>query len=127
MSQQKVDKYKQDKANRSQIMKKQKFTRRFQFIIVIAIVAAALVWFGVSVYNSTKQSEETGAVYIDSEDVVSYMNDPASWAPEEEAAEETGESVDVTEETGESVDATEETVENSDAAGESGEETVEEK
>ena len=91
MSQQKVDRYKENKANRAAIMKKQKVTRRLQFIVVIAVVAAAVVWFGVSVYNSTKQTETAENVYVDSEDVVTYMNDPEHYSPAEETTEETTE------------------------------------
>ena len=91
MSQQKVDRYKENKANRAAIMKKQKVTRRLQFIVVIAVVAAAVVWFGVSVYNSTKQTETAENVYVDSEDVVTYMNDPEHYSPAEETTEEAAE------------------------------------
>ncbi len=87
MSQQKVDHYKEQKANRQQIMKKQKAVRRIELVVVVAAVAAALVWFGVSVYNSNKAEEDTGVVYIDSKAVVDYMNDPT--ADLEEDTEET--------------------------------------
>ena len=89
MSQKKVDKYKETKAHRGELVKKQKRVRRFEFIIIIAVIAAALIWFGVSIYNSNKAAEQTGVIYIDSKDVVDYMNDPSAATNEEaEAAAE---------------------------------------
>ncbi len=88
MSQKKVDKYKEEKANRQHIEKKKKTVRRVQFIVVIAIIAGALVWFGVSVYNNSKSTESAGVKYIDSKAVVDYMNDPTHDITEDESAAE---------------------------------------
>lgn len=90
MSQQKVDKYKEKKANREKIMKKEKRIRRVEFIVIIAVIAAAVVWFGVSVYNNSKAQEQTGTVYLDSKDVVDYMNDPEAYVKAQESGEDTG-------------------------------------
>ena len=98
MSQQKVDKYKEKKANREKIMKKEKRVRRIEFIVVIAVIAAAVVWFGVSVYNNSKAQEQTGTVYLDSKDVVDYMNDPEAYVKAQESGEDAGTETEGTEE-----------------------------
>ncbi len=48
MSQQKVDRYKQNKANRSQESKKEIRRRRVEIGILIAVVAAGIIWFAVA-------------------------------------------------------------------------------
>ena len=43
MSQKKVDKYKQDKANRQKIMKREKVLRRVEITVAAVVLAALLV------------------------------------------------------------------------------------
>ena len=52
MSQKKVDKYKQDKANRQKIMKREKVLRRVEITVAAVVLAALLVWFCIAVYRN---------------------------------------------------------------------------
>ena len=55
MSQEKVDRYKQEKANRKAILKKEKRMRIAGRILGIAICAAIVGWIGYSVYDSAEE------------------------------------------------------------------------
>lgn len=54
MSQEKVDKYKQEKANRQQIMRREKLVRRLEYGGITVVLAAAVVWFSVAVYKNVE-------------------------------------------------------------------------
>ncbi len=57
MSQEKVDFYKKQKANRKDLMKKEKRNRVLRITLAVVIIAAALGWFGYSVYQNSKPVE----------------------------------------------------------------------
>ena len=54
MSQEKVDRYKKEKANRQEIMKKEKRRLVASSTALIAAIAALGIWFGVSVYQKSQ-------------------------------------------------------------------------
>jgi hypothetical protein len=54
MSQEKVDRYKKEKANRQAIMKSEKRKHIAAVTSVTAVIAALAVWFGVSVYMNSQ-------------------------------------------------------------------------
>lgn len=64
MSQKKVDAYKEQKANRSKIIKKEKRIQKIEQILVSVIAIAAAGWICFSVYNKVteKDAAETEAV-----------------------------------------------------------------
>ena len=74
MSQQKVDQYKKEKANRQQIMKKQKRIRGLRIFLVVAGLAALVAWFSVSVARSRIASREPVSTVIDSASVDGYLD-----------------------------------------------------
>ena len=45
MSQEKVNRYKKDKANRQKIMKREKIIRRLEITIAAVVVVGLLIWF----------------------------------------------------------------------------------
>ena len=76
MSQAKVDKYKQEKANRQQAIKKEKTMHKIKVAVgtVVAVVLAG--WIGVSVfYKIDNRKLET--VYFDVSALDDYVNDLA--------------------------------------------------
>lgn len=58
MSQEKVDKYKQEKANRKKTMAKEKRKKRLYVFLGAVIGIAFVVWIGYSVYLEKKAAED---------------------------------------------------------------------
>lgn len=75
MSQVKVDKYKEEKANRQKIMKKQKRMHKLE-MTAIALVAVLFVgWVGYSVYDKAQDNmAQSAAVEFDNTAVTDYIN-----------------------------------------------------
>ena len=64
MSQEKVDRYKEYKANKQKIWKKEKRVRRLEYIAALVVVVALLGWFGFSVYQKVSDpGEQSAQVY----------------------------------------------------------------
>ncbi len=78
MSQEKVDRYKQDKANRKQIMRKQRITN-FVRKGVLALVALALIgWLGYSAYDMYESGKERVVAEVNYDSVTDYLNSLAT-------------------------------------------------
>ena len=91
MSQQKVDKYKQDKANRSQIMKKQKRAFKIEVLAIGLVVVGLLGWFGHSYYDRVESLKPPVEYPVDSgavDDYMSELNAPVEEATDDVAEEE---------------------------------------
>lgn len=73
MSQEKVNRYKKEKVNRKEIVKKEKRLRIVEITAAIVIAVAALGWFGYSVYQNA-QPEKTVNVETDYTALDSYLN-----------------------------------------------------
>ena len=58
MSQEKVDKYKQEKANRKKTMAKEKLKKKLYILLGAVITAAFVGWIGWSVYTEKKAAAE---------------------------------------------------------------------
>lgn len=59
MSQAKVDRYKEEKRNRDQIIKKQKREWMLTKLGLSVVAVVMVVWVGVSVYNNVTAPDET--------------------------------------------------------------------
>lgn len=57
MSQAKVDKYKQEKANRQKIMKKQKRLHRLEMTAIALVSVVFIGWVGYSVYDKATSDD----------------------------------------------------------------------
>ena len=91
MSQKKVDKYKQDKANRQKIMKREKVLRRVEITVAAVVLAALLVLFCIAVYRNSQEkaleNADTVTTSLDLTEVDSYLNGLTTEASSSEAAE----------------------------------------
>ena len=63
MSQEKVDRYKEQKANRKQIMAREK-RRKFLIKVCAGVIALALVcWLGYSIYDTVNKPDTSCLLY----------------------------------------------------------------
>ena len=67
MSQEKVNRYKKEKANRAQIMKKEKRTKVLEITVFIAVLAALVIWFAVAVVQNVQKNAEANAPTVTTE------------------------------------------------------------
>ena len=74
MSQEKVDRYKKEKASRKQIMRKQKAMGIVRKLI-LAVVAIALVgWLGYSAFDIYESGKERVVAEVNYDAVTNYLN-----------------------------------------------------
>lgn len=62
MSQEKVDRYKKEKANRKQILKREKRMHYLEMTGLVLVCVLVLGWFGFSVYQKGQTNKETETV-----------------------------------------------------------------
>ena len=74
MSQAKVDRYKQEKANRKQIIAREKRMHRLSVICGWAIAAAIIGWAGYSAYNIYENSRPIETIYANLDSINEYMD-----------------------------------------------------
>jgi len=91
MSQEKVDRYKKEKANRKQIMRKEKFANTARKCVVAVIGLLLVGWIGYSAYDMYDSNKESVKVEIDYQAFDEFsqnITEMAQKAAEEKAAEE---------------------------------------
>ncbi len=91
MSQEKVDRYKKEKANRKQNMKKKKFANVVRKCIVMIVGLLLVVWIGYSAYDLYDTNKEPDKVQIDYrafDDFSQGITDAATKAAEGAEAQE---------------------------------------
>ncbi|MCI8991495.1 MAG: hypothetical protein HFG80_02020 [Eubacterium sp.] len=74
MSQEKVDRYKKEKANRKQAVARERRNRYLSRIIIIAVIAAIVVWACFSIRSMIMASQGPTMTYINTEPITDYMN-----------------------------------------------------
>lgn len=72
MSQEKVDKYKKEKANRKQIMQKQKVRHLLRRCIVAVLGLALVCWIGYSAYGVYEDSRPQESTEVDYSAITDY-------------------------------------------------------
>ena len=75
MSQAKVDKYKAEKANRKEIMAKEKRQKMLIKIIGSVIGVVLVAWIGVSAGVAVYNSRPVDKIYVTTADLDDYLND----------------------------------------------------
>lgn len=73
MSQQKVDRYKQEKANRKQQMKKERTMHLVRCVVAGVITAALIGWLGYSAYGLYEQKQPRKVAEVDYTAVNNYL------------------------------------------------------
>ncbi len=74
MSQAKVDKYKQDKANRQQSIKKAKLIHKIEMAVGVLVVLGLGAWIGYSVVDKAA-NRELETIYFDVSALDDYVNE----------------------------------------------------
>ncbi|MBQ6843660.1 MAG: hypothetical protein IJO60_03370 [Agathobacter sp.] len=74
MSQAKVDKYKQEKANRKEILAKEKRNKKITKFCAGVVVALLAVWIGVSTVDAMKANRPVETIYCDITAIDDYIN-----------------------------------------------------
>lgn len=94
MSQQKVDRYKEEKANRKKIMQQKKMKALLMKIGAAVIAVAIVGWLGYSVYAKRAAEAPRTEVSVDTQAISDFMSEAHAAETEgtEEAAGETEES-----------------------------------
>jgi hypothetical protein len=87
MSQAKVDKYKQEKANRKELIAKEKRKKMLVKIGASAILVALVAWVGISVGVSVYESRPKDKIFVQISDIEKYLDD--LYAEETESTEST--------------------------------------
>lgn len=90
MSQEKVDKYKKEKANRKQIMKREKLNRILGYTAAIIVGVAIIGWVGYSIYDNHKNSTGEDAAVAQTEVNLDAIQDYISSLTAEEDADANG-------------------------------------
>lgn len=74
MSQAKVDKYKEEKANRKKTMARNKVKRTLGVIAGWGVVVAVVAWIGVSAYKSYQAKQPIDKFYVDGSAVTDFFD-----------------------------------------------------
>lgn len=74
MSQQKVDKYKEEKANRKKNMKKERIMNVVRRCVVSLVVIALVAWIGYSAYDTYTSNQEREVASVNYDSINDYMS-----------------------------------------------------
>lgn len=80
MSQAKVDRYKEEKANRKKVMRKEKVANRLRKCAVAVVAAALVVWIVYSAYNMYESSRPVKEAEVNYQSVDTFNQEIATAA-----------------------------------------------
>ena len=79
MSQEKVDRYKKEKANREKIMRRERWITRLEVTAFVVVLAALIVWFSMAVYQNSvaekKANRTTETTTMNVTDIQNYLSE----------------------------------------------------
>ena len=84
MSQEKVDRYKKEKANRQQIMLKQRMMNLVRKGVLTLVALALVGWLGYSAYDMYESGKERVVAEVNYDAVTDYLNSLTAQADTEE-------------------------------------------
>ncbi len=84
MSQEKVDRYKKEKANRKQIMRKQRMMNLVRKGVLTLVALALVGWLGYSAYDMYESGKERVVAEVNYDAVTDYLNSLTAQADTEE-------------------------------------------
>lgn len=73
MSQEKVNRYKEEKANRKEIMKKQKRMKVLRNVLTAVVIVGVLSWIGYSGYTAYVDSQPVEKAEVDYTSIAEYL------------------------------------------------------
>lgn len=73
MSQEKVNRYKEEKANRKKMLRRQKVMNTVRKTVVSVVCVAVLRWIGYSVYSTYTESQPRESYEVDYSAVTEYL------------------------------------------------------
>lgn len=92
MSQEKVDRYKKEKANRQKIMRREKWMRRLEYTATVLVLGGLIVWFSMAVYSNVKAKQESERVAttttINVTELQNYLSEISASVEETQTGEE---------------------------------------
>ena len=75
MSQAKVDKYKKEKANRKEIMAKEKRQKSIMKICTSAVLVVLVAWIGISTADFIYESRPKDKIYVQTTEIDKFLED----------------------------------------------------
>ena len=79
MSQEKVDRYKKEKANREKIMRRERWITRLEVTAFVVVLAALVGWFSMAVYQNSvaekKANRTTETTTMNVTDIQNYLSE----------------------------------------------------
>lgn len=79
MSQEKVDRYKKEKANREKIMRRERWITRLEVTAFVVVLATLIGWFSVAVYQNSvaekKANRTTETTTMNVTDIQNYLSE----------------------------------------------------
>ena len=74
MSQEKVDRYKKQKANRKQIMRRQKMMSVLRKTVLAVVALALVAWIAYSAYDIYESNQVRAVAEVDYSAITDYLN-----------------------------------------------------